>query len=76
LAIRIVLAEDDYFVREGVRRLLETQHDIEVVATCDDLDSLLEVVDAKGPDVVALKRALSAMRMSRSPWNFATAILE
>jgi DNA-binding NarL/FixJ family response regulator len=52
LAIRIVLAEDDYFVREGVRRLLETQPDIEVVATCDDLDSLLAAVDAKRPDVV------------------------
>jgi DNA-binding NarL/FixJ family response regulator len=52
LAIRIVLAEDDYFVREGVRRLLETQPDIEVVATCDDLDSLLEAVDAERPDVV------------------------
>ena len=46
------MAEDDYFVREGVRRLLETQHDIEVVATCADLDSLLEAVDATSPDVV------------------------
>ena len=52
LAIRIVLAEDDPFVREGVRRLLETQHDIEVVATCADLDSLLEAVDTTSPDVV------------------------
>lgn len=52
LAIRIVLADDDYFVREGVRRLLETQHDIEVVATCADLDSLLEAVDTTSPDVV------------------------
>jgi DNA-binding NarL/FixJ family response regulator len=52
LAIRIVLAEEDYFVREGVRRLLETQPDIEVVATCDDLDSLLDAVDVERPDVV------------------------
>jgi DNA-binding NarL/FixJ family response regulator len=52
LAIRIVLAEDNYLVREGVRRLLETQHDLEVVATVGDLASLLEAVEAEDPDVV------------------------
>jgi DNA-binding NarL/FixJ family response regulator len=52
LAIRIVLADDDYLVREGVRRLLETRPDLEVVAACGDLDSLLAAVDAERPDVV------------------------
>jgi DNA-binding NarL/FixJ family response regulator len=52
LAIRIVLAEDDYLVREGVRRLLETRPDLEVVAACADLESLLAAVDAERPDVV------------------------
>jgi DNA-binding NarL/FixJ family response regulator len=52
VAIRIVLAEDNYLVREGVRRLLETQPDLEVVATCGDLDSLLDAVDAERPEVV------------------------
>jgi DNA-binding NarL/FixJ family response regulator len=50
--IRIVLAEDHYLVREGVRRLLETQADLEVAAVCDDLGSLLAAVDAERPDVV------------------------
>jgi DNA-binding NarL/FixJ family response regulator len=50
--IRLVLAEDQYLVREGVRRLLETQQDLEVAAVCDDLESLLAAVDAEGPDVV------------------------
>ena len=52
MAIRIVLADDNYLVREGVRRLLETQSDLEVVATSDDLDSLLEAVETERPDVV------------------------
>ena len=52
MAIRIVLADDNYLVREGVRRLLETQSDLEVVATSDDLDSLLEAVETARPDVV------------------------
>jgi DNA-binding NarL/FixJ family response regulator len=50
--IRLVLAEDNYLVREGVRRLLETEPDIEVAAVCGDLDSLLAAVDAERPDVV------------------------
>jgi DNA-binding NarL/FixJ family response regulator len=52
VAIRIVLAEDHYLVREGVRRLLETDPEIEVAAVCGDLDSLLAAVDAERPDVV------------------------
>jgi len=52
VAIRIVLAEDHYLVREGVRRLLETDAEIEVAAVCGDLDSLLAAVEAERPDVV------------------------
>ena len=52
VAIRLVLAEDSFLVREGVRRLLETQSELEVVATCGDLDSLLAAVEAERPDVV------------------------
>jgi DNA-binding NarL/FixJ family response regulator len=50
--IRLVLAEDNYLVREGVRRLLETQPELEVVAACGDLGELLAAVDAERPDVV------------------------
>lgn len=49
---RLVLAEDHYFVREGMRRLLETHADLEVAAVCDDFDSLLAAVEAERPDVV------------------------
>ncbi|MBA3333959.1 MAG: response regulator transcription factor [Actinobacteria bacterium] len=52
MPIRLVIAEDHYLVREGLRRLLETQDDLEVAAVCDDLDSLLAAVDAERPDVV------------------------
>ena len=52
MPIRLVLAEDHYLVREGVRRLLETLPDFEVAAVCDDLGSLLAAVDAERPDVV------------------------
>ena len=52
MAIRLVLAEDHYLVREGVRRLLEQRSEFEVVAVCSDLGSLLAAVDAERPDVV------------------------
>jgi DNA-binding NarL/FixJ family response regulator len=50
--IRIVLAEDQYLVREGLRSVLETQEGLEVVSVCGDLDSLLVTVAAERPDVV------------------------
>ena len=52
VTIRVVLADDHYLVREGVRGLLEAEPDIEVVAVCSDLGSLLDAVDANDPDVV------------------------
>ena len=52
MTIRLVIAEDHYLVREGVRRLLETEPELEVAAVCGDLGSLLAAVDAERPDVV------------------------
>jgi len=47
-----VLADDQYLVREGLRRLLESHDEVEVVAVSQDVDSLLAAVDAESPDVV------------------------
>jgi DNA-binding NarL/FixJ family response regulator len=52
VSIRLVLAEDDFLMREGVRGLLESRPDLEVAAVCGDLDSLLAAVKAEQPDVV------------------------
>jgi DNA-binding NarL/FixJ family response regulator len=50
--IRVVLAEDNYIVREGLREILAAHERIEVVATCEDLDGLLAAVESERPDVV------------------------
>jgi DNA-binding NarL/FixJ family response regulator len=52
LAIRVVLAEDNYLVREGVSRLLEAEPDVDLVTACEDYDSLLRVIETDRPDVV------------------------
>src|SRR4029077_3861632 len=52
VAIRVVLAEDHYLVREGIRQLIEAQPEIDLVAVCEDLDSLVKAIDEEKPDVV------------------------
>jgi DNA-binding NarL/FixJ family response regulator len=52
VAIRVVLAEDSLLVRQGLAELLAAADDIEVVASCGDVDSLMEAVAREGPDVV------------------------
>jgi DNA-binding NarL/FixJ family response regulator len=58
MAIRVVVAEDSFLVREGLEQLLRSSSTVEVVASCDDVDSLLEAIDRERPDVV-----LSDIRM-------------
>lgn len=50
--IRIVAAEDSYLIREGMRLLLATQDDIDLVTSVSTLPELLAAVDRHGPDVV------------------------
>jgi len=52
MPLRVVIAEDNFLIREGVRELLATAPDVEVVASCGDMDSLLEAVEREKPDVV------------------------
>ena len=47
--IRVVLAEDNYLVREGVLRLLQEEDDLEVVAACEDLPSLERAIESTSP---------------------------
>jgi len=52
VTIRVVLAEDNYLLREGTAALLDTLDDVELVATAADKDELLAKVAEHGPDVV------------------------
>jgi DNA-binding NarL/FixJ family response regulator len=50
--IRLILAEDSFIVREGLREILAAHPGVDVVAACGDLDGLLESVREQDPDVV------------------------
>jgi DNA-binding NarL/FixJ family response regulator len=52
VGIRLVIGDDDYLVRQGIERILATQPDVEVLASCADLGALEEAVDHLRPDVV------------------------
>lgn len=50
--MRVVLADDNYLVREGVGQLLESSGRVKVVATASDGVTLLAAVEEHRPDVV------------------------
>jgi len=52
MTIRVVLAEDNLLVREGVRALLESYGDIELVGFAEDAPHLLAAAAQAKPDVV------------------------
>jgi DNA-binding NarL/FixJ family response regulator len=52
VVIRVVVAEDNLLVREGLRQLLESSPTVDVVAAYGDVDALLGAVEEDRPDVV------------------------
>lgn len=50
--LRVVIAEDNFLVREGTRKLLEDSGEIEVLAAVGDADELHTAVRRLHPDVV------------------------
>jgi DNA-binding NarL/FixJ family response regulator len=52
MALRVVLADDSYLVREAIAHVLDDVPGIDVVAVCSDVDSLRLAIEAERPDVV------------------------
>ena len=52
MTIRVVLADDSYIVREGIRELVRSLEDIDVLAACADVETLNEAIELHRPDVV------------------------
>ncbi|HEV2427324.1 MAG TPA: response regulator transcription factor, partial [Acidimicrobiales bacterium] len=52
MAIRVVLAEDNALLREGISRLIGEVEDFELVATAASLPDLIAAIEEHSPDVV------------------------
>lgn len=50
--LRVVIAEDNYLVREGTTRLLEDSGEVDVLASVRNGEELLQAVDRLRPDAV------------------------
>jgi DNA-binding NarL/FixJ family response regulator len=52
VAIRVVLAEDNTLLREGIAQLLQRADDIELVGTAGDRAGIEALIEAEEPDLV------------------------
>ncbi len=56
--IRILIADDEQLLRQGVRALLGTSKDIEIVAEARDGAEAVDLVEKLSPDVVLMDLAM------------------
>jgi DNA-binding NarL/FixJ family response regulator len=59
--IRVLLADDHALVREGTRRLLETEYDVEVVAEAASGEEAVESTKRLHPDIAIMDIAMPGM---------------
>jgi len=59
--IRVLIADDHPIVRDGLRKLLALEGDIEVVGEVGDGDGVVSVVDQVEPDIVLLDLRMPGM---------------
>jgi DNA-binding NarL/FixJ family response regulator len=52
MPIRVVVAEDNYLLRQAVQQLVAAQPELELAAVCTDLPTLLAAIEEHRPDVV------------------------
>jgi DNA-binding NarL/FixJ family response regulator len=59
--IRVLLADDHALVREGTRRLLETENDVEVIAEAASGEEAVEAAKRFHPDIAIMDIAMPGM---------------
>ena len=52
MTVRVMLAEDDVLVRQGVEAVLASADDLTLATSASDLDSALRAIESSEPDVV------------------------
>ncbi len=60
--IRVLLADDHPITREGIKRLLDTSEEIELVGEAEDGSKALQLVDELQPDVLLLDMEMPGVK--------------
>jgi two-component system response regulator DesR len=74
--IRVVLADDDVTLREGVRELLELVGEIKVVGEAADGEQAVAVSKRVRPDVLVIDLNMPVVDGMAAAWLLATAVPE
>lgn len=61
LMIKVVVADDHYLVRQGVRALLDNAEEIEVIGEAENGEEALRLVKELNPDVVVMDISMPEM---------------
>ncbi len=60
--IRVVVADDSPFMCRLLKKIIESTSELEVIATVNNGEELLEIVKAQSPDVITLNSRLSDLK--------------
>ncbi len=52
--IKVVIADDHPFIREGIKKVVNSKADLEVVGEVENGDELLDVLEKKDPNILVL----------------------
>jgi two-component system chemotaxis response regulator CheB len=69
---RVILADDHRIMLDGLRALLASENDIEVVATADDGHSAVQLATRLSPDIVVIDIGLPDMDGIEATWRIKT----
>lgn len=70
--MKLVLVDDHQLFREGVKRILERDHELEVVAEGEDGDEATKLISQYQPDVVLLNINMPGVNRVETARNFVT----
>ncbi|MFV9510498.1 response regulator [Tepidibacillus sp. LV47] len=59
--IRVLIADDHQLFREGIKRIINLEEDMEVIAECSNGEEILEQYDKDLPDVILMDINMPAM---------------
>jgi DNA-binding NarL/FixJ family response regulator len=60
-ALRVLIADDHAIVRQGLRLLIDSQPDMEVVGEADDGNAVLQQAKALNPDIIIMDISMPGM---------------